>query len=157
MPTYRRQRTGRDRVQEKLRRRHERYLQKKKAEAEEAKLKSASEPRSYISDEERHARRKKSEAINLKTFPVAHEKFCAERLELLINFFIEQFLAMVTVCNEHRAYAQATMYIMQADNLCKILLENGLGNVALEESVFRKHQVFTFSLIESHNTPKNVP
>ena len=53
------------------------------------------------------------------------EKFDETRGSLVIEYFIKHFIAMAKKSNEYRAYGQGLMYLMQAENLMKLLRECG--------------------------------
>ena len=51
--------------------------------------------------------------------------FDETRGSLVIEYFIKHFIAMAKKSNEYRAYGQGLMYLMQAENLMKLLRECG--------------------------------
>ena len=53
------------------------------------------------------------------------EPFDETRGSLVIEYFIKHFIAMAKKSNEYRSYGQGLMYLMQAENLMKLLRECG--------------------------------
>lgn len=115
---------------ERRRRRYEQWLdEQRKKDADLLKLKQ--------NPEHRLPEKEKRKSIDLRTNPVSVQKFSQLRLSLVIRFFIQQFLHMANTALNLRNYGQATMYVLQVENLCEIVVDeegvNAFTGTELEE------------------------
>jgi len=126
-----------DKQQSKLRRRHIQWEQaQREQKARERDLqRQKGPPEAKIPTPERR------KSIDLKKLPVIKEKFSVLRKVLMIDFFIKHFLKMAKKCNEHRAYSQSAMYIMQVENLCTIISTYDLGTTSVDAETIEEYRV----------------
>jgi hypothetical protein len=86
------------------------------------KLDEESAKRRLLEESNRHKKLRKDDVINLT---MAVEPFDETRGSLVLEFFIKHFIAMAKKSNEFRSYGQGHMYLMQAENLMRLLKESG--------------------------------
>lgn len=92
----------------------------------------------------------KRQSIDLGKVPISIARPSPLRILLLIKSFIENFLDMAKMATTMHSYGQATMYLLQVENLCEICQEDRYANgpSPFEEEDFDKYRVSQWFILQ---------
>ncbi|CAG7719818.1 unnamed protein product [Allacma fusca] len=123
-----------DKQRDKMLRKYKRYLDKQtKAEEELARIKAEKELKLQAMIPKKERRK----SIDLEASPVT--KYTNRRIVMLIEFFVQHFLKMAEKAITFHAWADATMYTLHVQNLCRLMKGIRLDSTHMEHTTIEAY------------------
>jgi len=87
------------------------------------KIKDLAEEKAKNAKESEKLPQEKKNSIDLEKLPLKQRQFSAQRLGLVLKYFIKHFIKMSAKSYEFKSYAQASMYAQHVENLISFLAD----------------------------------